>query len=208
MGVEVFLSLDLTSLNEALRIARLAVDAGFREIEAGTPLIKSVGMRAVRSLRDEFPSCKLFADMKTMDTGALEAGMAFESGADIMSVMAAAPDETIKEAVRKAESEGREVLVDTLGLRDVLSRLREVIGMGVHRICIHRGVDEGVFRDYDLLDRIRDLDVKLGVAGGIDACTIGEIVKKVDFVMVGRAVTKSDDPRRAASEVLRRAGIV
>lgn len=206
--VEVFLSLDLTSLDDAIRIAELAVGAGFREIEVGTPLIKAEGMRSVRRLREKFPKVKLFADTKTMDTGYLEADLAFSSGADLMSVMAVSPDETIKEAVRRAEESGGEVLVDTLGLRDVVPRLKEIIEFGIHRICLHRGVDEGVFSEYELLDSAKELGVKIGVAGGINESTIGEVAKRADFVMVGRAITKSDDPRSAAIRILRGAGLL
>ncbi len=208
MELEIFLSLDLVSLSEALRVAKLAVKAGFKEIEAGTPLIKSEGMTSVKSLRKEFPESKIFADMKTMDTGALEADLAFKSGADIMSVMAAAPDETIKEAVKKADEVGKEILVDTLGLKNTTSRLKEILDMGIHRICLHRGVDEGIFNEYELLDSLKEMDVKLGVAGGINASTIPNIIGRADFVMVGRAITKSSNPESAARDILKAAGLI
>ena len=47
---QVQVALDLLDLEKALRIAREAVAAGIGWIEAGTPLIKSEGMRAVRTL--------------------------------------------------------------------------------------------------------------------------------------------------------------
>jgi len=162
----------------------------------------------LKSLRKEFPESKIFADMKTMDTGALEADLAFKSGADIMSVMAAAPDETIKEAVKKADEVGKEILVDTLGLKNTTSRLKEILDMGIHRICLHRGVDEGIFNEYELLDSLKEMDVKLGVAGGINATTIPNIIGKADFVMIGRAITKSGNPESAARDILKAAGLI
>ena len=205
--VEVFLSLDLTSLKEALKIARDAREVGFKEFEAGTPLIKSEGMIAVRSLREEFPDSKIFADMKTMDTGSLEASLAFSAGADIMSVMAASPNETIKEAVKTAESWGREILVDTLGLKDVVDRIKGLAELGIHRICLHKGIDEGVFLEFELIDQLRELGIKIGVAGGISSSTIKEVVSKADFVMVGRAITKSKNPKESAREILMPVGL-
>ncbi|RDD53842.1 MAG: hypothetical protein BA066_02240 [Candidatus Korarchaeota archaeon NZ13-K] len=203
MPLEVFLSLDVIDLDEALGLAEKARSVGFRNFEAGTPLIKSVGMLSVRKLREKFPDGVIFADTKTMDTGYLEAGLAFSSGADIMSVMALAPEETIREAVRRAREDGKEVLADTLGVRDPESRIIRLIDLGVDRICIHKGVDEGIFTEYELLDRIRGCGIKLGIAGGIDAITIREVVGRVDFVMVGRAITKADDPRKAAEDIMR-----
>ena len=65
-------ALDLMQLNRAVAIAREAVEGGADWIEAGTPLIKSEGAEAVRALRREFPSLKIIADTKTMDTGSFE----------------------------------------------------------------------------------------------------------------------------------------
>lgn len=205
MALEVFLSLDLIDLDEALDIAEKAHSVGFKRFEAGTPLIKSVGMISVRKLRDKFPESIIFADTKTMDTGYLEARLAFKAGADIMSVMAVAPDETIREAVRGAREEGKEVLVDTLGVADLEDRIARTIELGVDRVCIHKGVDEGIFSDYEVLDKMKSCGIKLGIAGGVDASTIREVIGKVDFVMVGRAVTKAGDPKKAAEDILRAA---
>jgi 3-hexulose-6-phosphate synthase/6-phospho-3-hexuloisomerase len=54
----------LLDLERALRIAAEAVPQGVDCVEAGTPLIKSEGLDAVRSLRAEFPGLPIVADMK------------------------------------------------------------------------------------------------------------------------------------------------
>lgn len=53
-------ALDLLGLDRAVEIAEEAVRGGADWIEAGTPLIKSEGMQAVRVLRERFPSMKLW----------------------------------------------------------------------------------------------------------------------------------------------------
>ena len=50
------ISLDLTSLDEALETAEIAVAAGVDWLEAGTPLILAEGLRAVEGLRTRFPN--------------------------------------------------------------------------------------------------------------------------------------------------------
>ena len=51
------IALDLLNLDRALSIAKEAVDAvDDCWIEAGTPLIKSEGMDAIRKLKDTFPN--------------------------------------------------------------------------------------------------------------------------------------------------------
>ena len=51
MNTIVQISLDLTSIPEALETARLAMRAGVDWLEAGTPLIIAEGMNGVRALR-------------------------------------------------------------------------------------------------------------------------------------------------------------
>ncbi|MDA8218751.1 MAG: orotidine 5'-phosphate decarboxylase [Dehalococcoidales bacterium] len=74
------LALDLLDLDAALSVARVTA-AWIDIIEAGTPVIKSVGMEALRGLHAQFPGKPLLADMKTADVGELEVAMAAEARA-------------------------------------------------------------------------------------------------------------------------------
>jgi len=62
-------ALDFLDLERAIQVAKEAVAGGVDWIEAGTPLIKSEGLNAVRELRRHFPNHVIVADMKTMDAG-------------------------------------------------------------------------------------------------------------------------------------------
>ena len=57
-------ALDFLELSRALGVAREAVKGGAQWIEAGTPLLKSEGLEAIRALRREFPKAYLIADTK------------------------------------------------------------------------------------------------------------------------------------------------
>ena len=67
------ISLDVTTIQEALDTAAMALRAGMDWLEAGTPLILAEGLHGVRALRAAFPGVPLEADLKTMDGGYLEA---------------------------------------------------------------------------------------------------------------------------------------
>ena len=56
-------SLDVTSIEKAVYIARKADQAGVDWIEAGTPLILAEGLRSVEALRKEFPKKVIVADL-------------------------------------------------------------------------------------------------------------------------------------------------
>ena len=75
------LALDFVDLHRALHVAELAVPAGVDWIEAGTPLIKSEGLDAVRELKRRFPGKVIVADMKIMDAGRIEVESAAKAGA-------------------------------------------------------------------------------------------------------------------------------
>src|SRR5919106_6503155 len=90
------ISLDLTSLEEALETAEIAVAAGVDWLEAGTPLLLAEGLRAVETLRKRFPDHPIVADLKTMDGGYLEAQMMAKAGADLGVVMGRAHEATIR----------------------------------------------------------------------------------------------------------------
>ena len=84
MQPRVQVSLDVTSIDEALGLARQAIAAGVDWLEAGTPLILAEGLHGVRALRREFPAVPIVADLKTMDGGYLEAEMMARAGASMV----------------------------------------------------------------------------------------------------------------------------
>jgi 3-hexulose-6-phosphate synthase/6-phospho-3-hexuloisomerase len=58
------LALDFIDLQRALKNAQAGIAGGVNWLEAGTPLIKSEGLNAVRELRKLFPQTTIVADMK------------------------------------------------------------------------------------------------------------------------------------------------
>src|SRR3712207_9583911 len=93
-------SLDLTSIDEALDVARVAVRAGVDWLEAGTPLLMAEGLHGVRALRQAFPDHPIVADLKTMDGGYLETEVQAKAGGSPGVVNARGHIATIKEVVR------------------------------------------------------------------------------------------------------------
>src|SRR6516165_8933805 len=136
------ISLDLTSKEEALETAALAIRAGVDWLEAGTPLILAEGLHGVRALREAFPEHPIVADLKTMDGGYLEAEMMAKAGATHVVVMARAHAETIKVVVKAGRDYGIKVMGDNLGCEDKAAASRMMEGLGVDYIVHHTGYDE------------------------------------------------------------------
>jgi 3-hexulose-6-phosphate synthase len=136
------LSLDLTSLDEALDTAAIGVDAGVDWLEAGTPLLLAEGLRAVEALRARFPDKPIVADLKTMDGGYLEAEMMAKAGADLVVVMGRAHEATIRRVVDAGRDFGIKVMGDNLAADNRVECARWLERLGVDFIVHHIGYDE------------------------------------------------------------------
>lgn len=142
MNPIVQISLDLTSIPEAIDTAHLAIRCGVDWLEAGTPLIIAEGMNGVRGLRSEFPGVPIVADLKTMDGGWLEAQLMAAAGATHVVVMERAHPETLKMVVQAGKDFGIKVMGDNLGAEDKVAAARRLEDLGCDFVIHHIGYDE------------------------------------------------------------------
>ena len=166
------ISLDLTSNEDALRTAAIAVEAGADWIEVGTPLVLAEGLHAVRALRKEFPEHPLVIDLKTMDGGYLEAEMMGNAGADAVIVMGRAHDATIERVCQAGADFGMLVMGDDLGAENRVAEAARLEGLGVgmviHHIGFdHRGTHAGLTPLTDLQAIVAATSVPVQAVGGL-----------------------------------------
>ncbi|MEM3164941.1 MAG: 3-hexulose-6-phosphate synthase [Halobacteria archaeon] len=200
-------ALDLQELPRALQIAREAVAGGADWVEAGTPLIKSEGMDAVRKLKEMFPDRTLVADMKIADTGAYEVEMAAKSGATMVTLLGAADDGTIEDGLRAARKYGVKVMVDLLNSPDPAVRAKQVEALGADAVCVHVGIDQQM-KGQEPLDTLREVaravDIPVAAAGGLDGASAARAASLgASIVIVGSAICKSARPEQAARAIRR-----
>lgn len=136
------ISLDVTTIQEAVETAEMALRAGVDWLEAGTPLILAEGLACVRELRSRFPDTPIVADLKTMDGGYLEAEMMAKAGANYVVVMAQAHEETIKVVCQAGKDHGVGVMGDNLGYTTMVDGARRLEDLGCNVIIHHIGYDE------------------------------------------------------------------
>lgn len=171
------ISLDVTTIDEAVETAELALRAGVDWLEAGTPLILAEGLRSVRELRARFPETPIVADLKTMDGGYLEAEMMAQAGANYVVVMARAHEETIRVVCQAGKDYGVGVMGDNLGSPDMVAGAKLLEDLGCDVIIHHIGYDErrGIAarneRAPNPLDELREIvdavDVPVQAVGGL-----------------------------------------
>ncbi|HOT06892.1 MAG TPA: orotidine 5'-phosphate decarboxylase [Methanotrichaceae archaeon] len=198
-------ALDLLELDRAIQIGREAVDGGADWIEAGTPLIKSEGMDAVREIKKALPGIDIIADMKTVDTGAMEVEMAAKAGADIVAMLAISDNSTIRDALLAARKYGVRIMMDLITHPDPVGRSRELQELGVDYICVHVGIDQQMTgkSTIDFLKEILQVvTIPVAAAGGIDPASGAEaIASGAAIVIVGGNVTRSADVAGSARKI-------
>ncbi len=198
-------ALDFMHLKRALEVAREAVAGGADWVEAGTPLIKSEGVEAVRALKRAFPGRPIVADLKIMDTGAFEVEIAAKAGADVITVMAVAGDATMEEAVKAARRYGAKVMADMMAVEDKVERAKQLQALGVDYLCVHVSIDQQMIAKGPLeeLQGVASVAaVPVAVAGGLNSETVAQAVASgARIIIVGGAIIKEAQVAEAARRI-------
>jgi 3-hexulose-6-phosphate synthase / 6-phospho-3-hexuloisomerase len=211
------IALDLIDLPRAVKIAEEAVKGIMDEtgdiskawVEAGTPLIKSEGMNAIRELRKTFPGQTICADMKTMDAGATEVEIAAKAGANVVFILGCSPDTCISEAVLAAKKYGVKLAADLISVSDPAKRAVELENMGVDIINIHVGLDQQVM-GINPIDLVRQIakaisgSAMISAAGGLNSETAVQAYEAgADIIILGGVLYKARSPEESVKKIIR-----
>ncbi|NOU72344.1 3-hexulose-6-phosphate synthase [Paenibacillus sp. LMG 31458] len=203
--MELQLALDLVDIPQAKKLVK-EVEAYIDIVEIGTPVVINEGLRAVKEIKEAFPNLRVLADLKIMDAAGYEVMKASEAGADIVTVLGASEDMTIKGAVEEARKQGKQILVDMISVKNLEQRAQEIDALGVDYICVHTGYDlqavgKNSFEDLLTIKRVVK-QAKTAIAGGIKLSTLPEVIKaNPDLVIVGGGITGQEDQQAAAAEM-------
>ncbi|MBD3238576.1 MAG: hypothetical protein GF332_02980 [Candidatus Moranbacteria bacterium] len=206
------LALDFTELNPALEVAEKAADY-IDIMEAGTPLIKAVGLEAVRALKDRFPHKIIDADMKAADVGDLETRIAAQAGANIVHVLGISPLETVKEAVEEAKKhDDVTIAVDICGIMELVGfeglkrRIKDIEALQPGLLEVHTTISQqrqgmSPFAQIEEIAKITNL--QLAVAGGINAQSVRELagIRNLNVVIVGGGITRAENSKEEAKKI-------
>ncbi len=200
------ISLDVTSIPEALEMAHAAHEAGVDWLEAGTPLILAEGLHGIRALRRDFPDVPIVADLKTMDGAGLEGEMMFQAGADMVVVMGQAHDASIMAQVEMARHYDKQVMCDVMLCPDKPGRARRAEELGVDYIIVHTGFDERNLEPErtpleDLESVLQAVAIPVQAVGGLSVeQAIDTLHLGADIVVFGAPLVIASDAFAAASD--------
>jgi 3-hexulose-6-phosphate synthase len=196
--MELQIALDRIPLAQAVEVAA-AIAPHVDWIEVGTSLIKWYGMDAVRAVVQAAVAVPVLADLKTADDARFEFTMAYDAGAASATVLGLAADATLELAAQVAAERGCEVVVDLMGLAE--GRRAELAGRLPAEVVLAAHVGKDVQRTGLRPESLHGpwaQGRRLALAGGLSAADLHQLAVFADLrVIVGSAVTKSDDPLTA-----------
>lgn len=160
-------------------------------VEAGTPLIKIYGQRAIREIKIVAPAgTYIVADTKTADLAYREVAMVAQAGAQAATCVGVAPVETINSFIEECQKYSIDSMIDMMNVTDplfILKKLKKLPSV----VVLHRGVDESEFSEekqipYYQIQQIKgNYDILVSVAGGDTSREIQRAVfNNADIVVV------------------------
>ena len=196
-------ALDTLSLKKALEM--LEQLRGIADIaEVGTPMLLRYGRKAVRQFKKACPEMIVLADGKIMDGGEFEADLLFEAGAEIVTVLGAASDSTVRGVIKSAGRHNGKVMADLIEVKDFEKRAKELVSLGVDFVCVHNGYDIKNNEGMDYLGQLRLVNRAVGadktvMAGGVNPGNIDDILREgAAIVVCGEYIVTNPEPSGAA----------
>ena len=195
------------ALGDGIRIANL-IREYVEIIEIGDGVLLRESLKAISLMKQIFPEKKILADLKIMDGGYSMGKEAFELGADIVTVCAAADPDCSLGLVRAAKEAGKESWIDLIGVdpSDYYKYVDFVNQSGADYICAH--LSGGLFKDepgiYARKDAIKlmgklGFENKVVLSGGLTLEYLPEIRTCNPYhVNLGGVLTRAKDPVKIA----------
>lgn len=172
-------------------------------IKAAAPLIKRYGVEVCQKIHQIRPESIVIADMKTLDTGNLEARMAGDATADVISYSGRAPFKTQERLIEEAHKIGALAYMDTINLQDPLEVINQV-SEKPDIVELQGAVDQEKVKE---IKKACD-GALIAVYGDIEISKIKEtLASGADIFMVGRTITGAKDINGTASAYLQAMGI-
>jgi bifunctional enzyme Fae/Hps len=183
-------------------------------IEAGTPLIKRYGVEVVQKIHQMRPETVVVADLKTLDTGNLEARMAGDATADVVGFSGLAPLNTMEKFIEECKKVGALSLMDTINVHEPLEVLTK-LPVKPDIIELHRAIDieqtqnlEREWGDIKEIKQVCENKILVAVAGGVRVSKVEKALNAgADILVVGRAITVAKDVNGAARAFLQKMGV-
>lgn len=197
---------DLPAALEPLQKSAQHIDV----IEVGTILCLSEGMHAVRAIKSLFPEKTVLADVRIAEAGSIISKMAFDAGADWVSVVSGAAPSSFEVVLVEAQARKKDMQIE---LSDgwTWEKAKKWADLGVGQVIFKRSRDleaQGQLtwgeRNFDTIRQLHEMGFKVTVTGGIKPADIALFKDVPVYIFIaGRAIVKAENPAAAALDFKR-----
>lgn len=218
------LTLDTPLFDECLDLVEKVQDS-IDIVEVGNPELIEAGLPLVRMIKERYPQLTVVADAKIYHSGRYIAARCLDSGADIVTVLAATSDEVIAGAVAGATDRAKYVMADLAGESRPAVRAYQLEELGVKYMCVPTALPDPYKKNVQAekvtglgtrikravlgqpLSRARAVKsnlthAELAVVGNIDVSNLDVVLAaKPDAILIGRAIVNAEDPAAAARKI-------
>jgi orotidine-5'-phosphate decarboxylase len=207
-NTRLILALDVLDSDEAIRISE-AVAGHVDAIKVGYPLVLASGLQIIGKLAEYAP---IIADFKVADipnTNRLICEQVFDAGADAVIVQGFTGHDSLKICVDLARERNKDIFVVTEmshpGALDLMQDAGEKIAQmaadqKASGVVAPATRPERVKEIRKIIgDRLAIISPGVGAQGGSAADTV---MAGTDWVIVGRKIYQSDDPAKAAKDIV------
>lgn len=198
--MQIQISYDFTNLSKAIEIAKKT--ASFADIiEVGTPLLISEGADAVTEFRKNFPDKTIVADAKIVDRVSLTIPLLVEAGANYVTVLYGTSNAVIQKAASLAHENDAKIILDLIDPDTMGQGARDAELLGVDAILFHHPHETSdTFSHMESWDIVHgNTSLPIFISGRINKSCIKQIIERgPKGVVIGSAITRSEDPSAAA----------
>lgn len=191
---------NLSDLAQAIKIAEQTAE--FADILGiGSLLLFKEGVNAIKTFKLHFPNKELFAEARITEKGEAAVNILAQAGADYISLLAGAPHKTIHKAVAAAKRFGVKIALDMLDTTSLGQSAMDAKTLGLNLLIVHRTLtaEESIDISSEWHNVKDNTDLPIFITGKIDEETFRHVIElKPHGVMIGSAITKSDNPAKAA----------
>jgi 3-hexulose-6-phosphate synthase len=203
------IALDYPTIEEAIAMAKIGLQAGVDWLEVGTPLIVAQGAGTVGKLKKAYPDSPVLADYKTMDSGGKNNRLTQQQGGQVMTICGNAPDETVQAGVAAAKETGVWVVVDLIGCKSVGARAKQCEAWGVDMVYLHYGADQRrADATKDSVQWLQETQAAVRIPIGVGTFGVEDAVRAVsqgaELVAIGHPVISGEKPLEALTDYVQK----
>ena len=198
--MKLLITFNLLDLERSLLVAQV-IEPHVDVLTIGSPLLYKYGTHAVERFRKQFPKKTLFAEARILDRPHDTVKLFSQAGANWISVLSGAGQNTIHSASTSAAESGTKIILDLADSCSIGQDALEAQRLGVEGITFHKPtIDEEGLTFSDRWQMVKgNTNLPVYISAHTSRQNITEVLGfEPSGVIVGSSVINAEDPEKEA----------